>query len=316
MKYQFYTADVFTTQIFSGVQIAVFPSADGLTDNQMRSIAREFITPEVVFVFSSQNANCRRIRMFNSLGELNFGSHSIVATAYVLANIGDIQLEGEHTKFVFDSKSGEISVAVTQKDGKPVLTQISFAITPKVDSYVPTEAEIADILSIDVNDIENKKYQTLLVSCGTPYLIVPLRRYELVRKAKFSYRAWSRSQAPTLLAQELLVFSPVTSSSKVNFHARLFGPSIGVNDDPPIGAAIPAFVGFLCAHKHVRKGPHTFVAERGISSGRVSTLNVEMDNLQQEQIKIRVGGPAVMVAQGTIEVPEETTTQVLNVAAG
>ena len=41
MNYNYYIADVFTRQIFNGAQIAIFPDAEGLSDEQMRLLARE-----------------------------------------------------------------------------------------------------------------------------------------------------------------------------------------------------------------------------------------------------------------------------------
>ena len=50
-SYQFYTVDVFTEQAFGGNQLAVFPKAEGLTDQQMQTIARELNLSETTFVF-------------------------------------------------------------------------------------------------------------------------------------------------------------------------------------------------------------------------------------------------------------------------
>ena len=38
---RYYTADVFTDRAFGGNPLAVFPEAQGLTDEQMKNIARE-----------------------------------------------------------------------------------------------------------------------------------------------------------------------------------------------------------------------------------------------------------------------------------
>ncbi|MDP3333937.1 MAG: PhzF family phenazine biosynthesis protein, partial [Methylococcaceae bacterium] len=41
MNFKYFIADVFTKQIFSGAQIAVFPNAKGLSPQQMQLIAGE-----------------------------------------------------------------------------------------------------------------------------------------------------------------------------------------------------------------------------------------------------------------------------------
>ena len=50
-RLQFYQADVFTDEPFGGNPVAVFPDADGLTDEELQRIAREMNLSETVFVF-------------------------------------------------------------------------------------------------------------------------------------------------------------------------------------------------------------------------------------------------------------------------
>ncbi|MBF8270315.1 MAG: PhzF family phenazine biosynthesis protein [Gammaproteobacteria bacterium] len=89
-----------------------------------------------------------------------------------------------------------------------------------------------------------------------------------------------------------------------NFHARLVGPNIGMHEDPPIGSAMAAFTGYLCAHEHIKQGTHTFVIDRGNVTTRRSVLNIEMDHKGEEELTIRVGGPAVMVSAGSMDLPD------------
>ena len=42
VQYRYYICDVFTKKRFGGNPLAVFPEAEGLTDNQMQQIACEF----------------------------------------------------------------------------------------------------------------------------------------------------------------------------------------------------------------------------------------------------------------------------------
>ena len=67
---------------------------------------------------------------------------------------------------------------------------------------------------------------------------------------------------------------------------------------------MPAFTGYLCAHEHIKKGTHTFVIDRGTSQTRKSVLTVEMDKNENKENVIRVGGPAVMVTEGRINLPD------------
>lgn len=306
MQFKYYIADVFTDKPFNGAQIAVFPCADGLDQAQMQLLARELNLSETAFVFSPTNGTGkRRVRIFTPKTEVDFAGHPIIAVGHVLASIGEIKLEQKHTPFLIEQNIGTIEASVTQVEGKPSLVQFSMETEPVVDRFVPTDKDISAVVSLDESDIDNSRFQSRLVFTDQSYLVIPIKTYTAVRNAKFDYNTWSQSIAPTCMAKEILLFSTQTDVRHSNFHARLLGPEIGVNDDPPIGSAMPAFTGYLCDHDYIKEGTHTFVIDRGFATTRKSVLNLEMDNKKNESLKVRVGGPAVMVGEGTMTIPDK-----------
>ncbi|NOS73248.1 MAG: PhzF family phenazine biosynthesis protein [Methyloglobulus sp.] len=305
MKIEYYIADVFTKQLFNGAQIAVFPNADGLSDTTMQLLARELNLSETVFVFHPKKSDTKRLmRVFSPKKELDFAGHPIIATAYVLGLCGDIPLTDGITPIIFEQKIGLIDVTITAVDGKPTFIQFARTVASIVDRFAPTDEELASFLTIKQSELDHKKYSPRLVSCGFPYLIVPAWNYETVRQAKFNSAAWSQSIAPQTAAQEILLFAPKTPFPDSDFNARLLGPHIGIFDDPPIGSAMPAFAAYLCSFENTQKGTHVFAVDRGDAESRRSVINLEMDNKGHEQLPLRVGGEAVLFAQGTIDLPE------------
>lgn len=305
MKYQYYIADVFTNQLFNGAQIAVFPAADGLNRDTMAAIAKEFNLTETVFVFHEEEAlNRRRMRIFSPLREIDFAGHPIIATAYVLGECGDIGLSDDlPTQLVMEQNSGPVEVNISSAEGKPSFVQFSRSDGAIIDRFAPTDEELCQFLGLHIADLDHKKYSPRLVSCGFPYLIVPVWSYESVRKARFNYPAWSQSAAPQTAAQEILLFAPKSPNPDADFNARLLGPNISLQDDPPVGSAMPAFCNYLCSFEHTQKGTHSFAVERGELATRRSLLQLEMDNKQQEKLTIRIGGQAIIFAQGSINLP-------------
>ena len=94
MLYTYYTADVFTDQIFGGNQLAVFPDASGLNPEQMQQVTREFNFSETAFVFPPrQSDNTRHVRIFTPGAEVPFAGHPTLGTAHVLAAIDEIPLK-------------------------------------------------------------------------------------------------------------------------------------------------------------------------------------------------------------------------------
>lgn len=305
MRYRFYTADVFANRIFHGAQIAVFPQAGQLDQQQMQLLAREMNLAETAFVFPMDNdlANWR-VRIFSPHAEIDFSGHALIAIGHVLAETGAIALVHQHTPVTIEENSGRIAVNITQDAGKPVLIQFTRTTRPVLDRFVPPEQQLADMLSLRLTDLENKKFQPLIVYSDHSYLVVPLRTWAAVREAKFDYQAWGQSSAPASMAREIMLLTTQTDSSRSNFHVRLLGPNIGIKEDPPVGSAMPALSAYLCAQAHIKHGTHVFVVDRGAPTSRQSVLNVEMDHQGEATLTVRIGGPAVSVAEGTIEVPD------------
>jgi len=305
MKYNYCIADVFTKEIFSGAQIAVFPNAEGLSAAQMQLVARELNLSETVFVFHPDTQRSTRVmRIFSPLAELDFAGHPVIATAFVLANCGELSLNAPTTSIIFQQNAGALEVNVTVENGKPSFIQFTRQVNSIIDRFAPLDDELGRFLSIDTSELDHKKYSTRLVSCGLQYLVVPVWQYESVRNAKFNDAAWNQSSAPQTAAQEILLFAPKSPFTDADFNVRLLGSRIGLHEDPPVGNAMPAFASYLCSFDFMQKGTYTFAVDRGDKQSRRSVLNVEMDYKGKDTLTIRVGGSAVMVAEGVMMVPE------------
>src|ERR1044072_522757 len=88
-NYRFLQYDVFTDRAFCGNPLAVFPAAEGLSDEVMMKIAREMNLSETVFVLESENPEVlRRLRIFTPAREIPFAGHPIVGTWNALAREG------------------------------------------------------------------------------------------------------------------------------------------------------------------------------------------------------------------------------------
>lgn len=300
MNYTYYITDVFTNQVFNGAQVAVFPDAGELNKLQMSLIARELNLTETIFLSKINNENNHfRMKIFSPTEEIDTAGHPIIAAAYTLGCCHKLTINNEgHTPVVLHQNSGEIKASITFTDKQPSFIQYSRTVSPIVDYFTPTEAELSTFLGIDAAYIDNKKYSTRLVSCGVPYLVVPTFYYKTLREAKFDFSAWGQSIAPQTAAQEILLVSPKTPSQDSDFAVRLVGPNIGFNDDPPAGTAIPALAAFLCSFDHMQKGTYTFAVQRGDEKTRRSIINLEMDHKGEDTLNIRIGGEAVMVSQG------------------
>ena len=302
MAYRYCTADVFTDTMFGGNQLAVLPDARGLSDAQMQSITREFNFSETVFVFPPDDpAHTKRLRIFTPAQEVPFAGHPTVGSAFVLASIGEIPLTGAETKIVFEEGVGPVPVTIRAKGKEPVFAQLSVAKLPEAGPQTPTRTTLAEILSLDPVDIPGGTTPPQALSCGIPFLIVPLRNRDAVARARVKLDRWEEVLKP-FWAPEILVFSKDAEHEGHDIRARMFAPGLSVPEDPATGSACATLAGYLAQRDARTDGTLRWVVEQGFEMGRPSILEIEADKLFGSVTAIRVGGASVMVAEGTLRI--------------
>jgi trans-2,3-dihydro-3-hydroxyanthranilate isomerase len=97
------------------------------------------------------------------------------------------------------------------------------------------------------------------------------------------------------------IFSKETEDTANSFHARMFAPRAGVPEDPATGSAAAAFAGFCAQSLSLCDGDHRFVTEQGFEMGRPSLVELCATMRGGVLSSASVGGPAVIVTEGTIE---------------
>ena len=307
MHYRFHTADVFTDRAFGGNQLAVFPHAQGLGDEQMQRVARELNLSETVFVTPPEDpAHTRKLRIFTPQIEVPFAGHPTVGTALVLAQIGEVALDGERTRIVLEEGVGPIEVTIRGEFGRPTDAQFTTAVLPEFGPPPPPAAELARMLSLEESDLLLETRPPVAVSCGLPFLFVPLRDLGAVHRARLRLQEWE-----TLLsdfwAPHVHIFTHDAELPASDLHARMFAPGAGVPEDPATGSAAAALAGLLAARSPEIDGTLRWTVEQGLEIGRPSVIEIEADKAGGDIVAVRVGGGAVMMSEGIMQIPPQET---------
>jgi trans-2,3-dihydro-3-hydroxyanthranilate isomerase len=302
MDYRFVLADVFTETLFGGNQLAVLPDARGLIGEQMQAITREFNLSETVFVLPPDDpGNTRRLRIFTPGFELPFAGHPTVGTAFVLAAIGDMPLEDEMTRIVFEEGVGPVRVAIAARDGRPTAAQLSAARLPERGPEPPPSDDLAAMLGLGPDDVCSGEDAPAAYSAGVPFLFVPLPDRAAVDRARIDQAAWRRALADHW-APHVYVFAYERGSGGGEVYSRMFAPAMNIAEDPATGAAAAALAGYLGA-RDTAPGTRRWTISQGVAMGRPSTIAVEFDNAAGAIAEVRVGGSAVLVGEGVIRIP-------------
>ena len=300
---EFFTIDVFADRPFQGAPIAVFPDAAAIPAALLPAIAGELNLSETVFLYPGVSADRFGVRVFAPGGEVEPAGHPLLAAAHALLVAGKVGPLGDRPlPLALAHDTGEIAVNLGPRRGAACFVQFSLKVNAVIDRYGPTAAELAALLSLAERDLDSRSFGVRLASTGKPYLMVPVLDQAAVERARFDLEAWSRSSAPALAAQEILLFSRRTDNRDADFHGRLLGPAIGPREDPPIGAAMPCFAGYLADHETIREGTYTFAIDRGRADTRRSLLHIELDKRRDRPTQVRVGGDTVLVARGTLAI--------------
>lgn len=332
MEYDFHTVDVFTDRIFGGNPLGVFPDARGMSDATMQRVAREMNLSETVFLLPPETPDgTRRVRIFTPAQEVPFAGHPTVGSAYFLAETGAVELGPEGGTLVLEENVGPVPVSVEMEGGRPARTVLTAAVPPEYRPVEWSPEEVAAMISLEVDDLAGAdrheqgggapgsdgaaeapgetgagiSLEPEWVSCGLPYLVVPVADIDAARRSALELTTWQRLTADAW-NRFVYVVALEGEGEGVDVHVRMYAPSAGVPEDPATGSAAAALGGYLGKRVGCRHGDGTYRwrVEQGLEMGRPSLLDVEADVVDGEVEAVRVGGRSVLVSRGTMEVPE------------
>jgi trans-2,3-dihydro-3-hydroxyanthranilate isomerase len=300
-KHRFVTLDVFTSSAFGGNQLAVFPDASGIPEDALIQITREFNFAEVTFCYPPANpAHTKRVRIFTPAREIPFAGHPTVGTAIALFLLGEAGAQKDGSaELVLEEGVGPIPVTVKNAPGAAAFAQFSTAKLAEVGPPVPGNDVLAEVLSITADDILTAPMAAQNVSCGLPFLLVPLRSVDAVSRSRVRMEKWETA-LKSAWAPDIFVFAKKPEGGDAHFHARMYGPGVNVAEDPATGSANACLAGYLAARSAQKDGTLRWTVDQGVEMGRPSRIEIEADKSAGAVTAIRVGGNAVMMTEGSL----------------
>lgn len=303
-RIRYLTVDVFTDRPFGGNPLAVVPDARAVPEALLGPIAREFNCSETAFVYPpSDPRHTRRLRIFTPGVELPFAGHPTLGTAHVLAVLGEIPTATDVALVVFEEGAGPVPVAVRMRGGAPVYAELTAPRLPETGEAPPSRDRLAEVLSLDEPDLLDGDWAPQAVSCGVPFVLVPLRDRDTVGRARVRGEAWEKYLRGRW-AHNVFVFARGGERPGSDVHARMFASGVGVAEDPATGGACAALGGYLGWRDARTEGYLEWTVEQGFEMGRPSLLGVRAEKRAGAIVAVRVGGRSVVVCDGTLDLPE------------
>ncbi len=293
MKLKFHTLDVFTTRKFAGNPLAVVLDADHLSAEQMQMITKEFNLSETTFVVKPDHpANTAKMRIFFPGGEMSFAGHPTLGTAVLLAELRNL------TEVRFELKAGLTPVKIA-KGGAGVFTA---PVVPfHVDVKLPGLGDTARALNILPEDIGFDDHKIALLEGGPRYFYVPVKSRAVLEKSQLREPYWSALIRPLHGVDAAYIYTRGGDGPHASYRARMYAPSGGIPEDPATGSATALLAAQLLTAEKLSDGTHIWNLEQGYEMGRPSDLRLEADVNSGKLSAVRVGGSAVRMMSGELE---------------
>ena len=296
MQYKYYICDVFTKKRFGGNPLAVFPEAEGLTDNQMQQIAREFNFSESSFVFPPEYGNTRKVRIFTPTLEVPFAGHPNIGTAFVLASSGMIGDLHESTEIIFEEIAGLVPIFLRKFDDGSIWCELQAPEKLSIGKTVSAD-DLASAISLKSGDIITDTHPPQHTSVGLPFVITELKDRQALKKASVNIEGFKK-----LASKYNTRFTHIyiRSNDEFDLRTRMFGPFDGMMEDPATGSANCALGGLLTHYNDSDAGEFEWNIAQGVEMGRPSYLKAHTQKKDGEVTATFIGGNSVMVSEGII----------------
>lgn len=271
-------ADVFTDVPLQGNAVAVFTDATGLSTEVMQRAARELNLSETAFVLRAEGSGAHlRVRIFTPTTELPFAGHPVLGTAFVVGRAMGSNVVRLETGL------GVVPVTLERANGGAPLYGEMEQFVPAVEPFEAVD-ELFAALGLGAYDgLPIEAYRN-----GPAHVYVELPSEDAVAALR-----------PDIGALERLGDYGINcfAGAGERWKTRMFGPALGVAEDPATGSAAGPLAMHLARHGRVPLGTSVEIRQ-GAEIGRPSVLYARVEGSAERIERVFVGGSAVIVARG------------------
>jgi trans-2,3-dihydro-3-hydroxyanthranilate isomerase len=240
-----------------------------------------------------------KMRIFTPGQELPMAGHPTIGTTYALAMEGVIARGRTH--FVFECGVGPIPVQLEWDD-----RGLSFAwmtqLLPSFERQISARERFAAAIGLDAADLADLPIE--VVSCGVPFLFVPLRTRTAVDRVAIN-AATAAESVRDASSDPLPMFFFTTdrrgAAGDETVYSRMLAPGFGITEDPATGGASGPLGCYLLRHGVVSPGQaEAIVSLQGVAMKRPSRIHISIESRDGTISRVRIGGQAVAVAEGRL----------------
>lgn len=299
-----YIADAFTENLFGGnpAGVVIFEAGEDFPEAEvMRKTAAELRYSETAFIkqLSEKEFN---IRYFTPADEVDLCGHATIASFSCLLDAGLVK-DGEN--YINHTLAGTLDIGI--KDG---FIMMDMAV-PEYIGTISSEAdlrELYDIMGLPYapvysKDIYGEDIQLLpmMISTGLPDIIMPVQtRADLEGISPDFERLTELSKRYEVVGVH--AFTPDAVEDDIRAHCRNFAPLYDIDEEAATGTSNGALTYYLYKNDILKPGNSSAFIQ-GEAMDRPSKILSWLDSADESSgadVRVRVGGSAVILAKGTI----------------
>jgi PhzF family phenazine biosynthesis protein len=322
----FYIVHAFTERLFGGnpAGVVILENDQDFPDSEVcRKVAAELRYSETVFIKPYQSRPGHfYFRYFTPAEEVQLCGHATIGAFVALAQEGLVENNGDYT---IETLSGLLDIKML--DGFVRMAMGS----PKVLAPDFSQDQIDEIYKIMGSDSQDETLSPQIILTGLPDIILPLNSQKKLHGLRPDFKALTKL-SETYNVTGVHAFT--LEGDDATAHTRNFAPLFDIDEEAATGTASGALTFYLYNKGIIGNGaecifiqgeamdrPSTIrtsihdarfdrsstedshINSKDISDGR--TKDVSHGSLENEgQIKIDVGGSAVVLATGKINIPQ------------
>lgn len=299
--------DVFTDTPLAGNPLAVVDlREDGLSDEAMQTLAKEFNLSETVYLMPPENpVHTAKLRIFTPARELPFAGHPTVGAAVALAR--DSVADGLSAGLVLmEEEIGLIRAAVkleaVQASRTGGFAEFDLVDLPEETAWSPEKDDVALALGLAPHQIGFENHVPTDFDGGLPYFCIPVADMHALNSASPNSELFADVFDGGRNHDNCYLYTRETVGAKSHFATRMMWNVNGVvREDPATGSAASSLIGPIVKFDAPTEGMHRLTLEQGFAMGRPSHIDLELEmDAGGKLVAARLGGDAVCIAEGML----------------
>jgi len=275
---RFIQCDVFTSTPTRGNALAVIVDGEGLTDEQMQTVAAWTNLAETTFLLPPEHPDADyKVRIFTTQREMLFAGHPTLGSCFSWLHTGGKPKNAGVVKQECGVGIVEIDIA----NSPP-----AFVAPPTTIDPLPEENLRAIISALDISPahVLNSK---LLVN-GPTWHVLELQSAEQVLAVDSSKVRWPAFNAIGLIGKH-------NDGTECDYEVRMLAPSSGMSEDPITGSLNAALAVWLNSEGRLNRD---CLIAQGTSINRHGRVYIKPDAQQPDVV--RIGGHTHLLIEGVI----------------